>query len=124
MESDHKVSFRELAVQVDQFIVGSFIPVLGWTPQFPEILLNLLGLVEGEVLVNSTPCAVQSACNPTIDKVWIRSVPKGFTVIHIRMTSTGRLPSKEELARCGRLDYFTVDITAFIYTRTKERISA
>ena len=32
MEGNHKVPLRELAIQVDQSLVGSFVPVLGWTP--------------------------------------------------------------------------------------------
>lgn len=69
MESDHKVSLRELPVQVDQFTVGSLIPVPGWAPRVPEPLLNLLSVIKGEILINGTPCTVQSARNPTIDKV-------------------------------------------------------
>ena len=80
MESDHKVAFRELSIQFDQFLVGSFIPILGWAPLFMELSLNLLRLIEVNVLVHGTPCAVQSAGNPTIDKVWIRVTPRRLTV--------------------------------------------
>jgi hypothetical protein len=76
VESDHKVSFHELPVQLDQFLVGSFIPVLGWTPQLPELLPDAVRMIEGEVLVYGTPRAVQSAGNPAIDNDWIRSMPR------------------------------------------------
>ena len=68
MEGDRKVSLRELVIQLDQFLVAGFIPVLGWTPQLPEPLLNVSRLIQGEVLVNGTPCAIQSASNPAIVK--------------------------------------------------------
>jgi hypothetical protein len=76
MESDHKVSLHEPAVQFDKFLAGSFIPVLGFTPQIPELLQNALRLMEEKILFNGTPRAVQSASNPTIDEVWIRSIPR------------------------------------------------
>ena len=75
MEGDNQVPLRELAVQIDKFIVGSFIPGLGSAPLSPELLLNLLRMIEGEVLVNGAPCAVQGACNPTIDRS--EACPKG-----------------------------------------------
>ena len=80
VEGDHKVSFRELPVKFDQSLVGSFIPVLGRTPQLPELLLNALRLIKKEVLVNGTPCAVQSTRNPAIDKIRVRSTLKGLKV--------------------------------------------
>jgi len=80
VESDHKVAFRELFVQFDQFLVASFIPILGSAPLFIELIPNRLRLVEGNVLVHGTPCAVQSAGNPTIDKVWVRVTPRRLTV--------------------------------------------
>ena len=78
MESDCEVLIQELAVQLDQFRV--FIPILGWTPQLPELLPNLFRVIEGEIIVNGTPCAVQSASNPTVENIWIKSAPKGPTV--------------------------------------------
>ena len=76
VEGDHKVSFRELPVKFDQSLVGSFIPVLGRTPQLPELLLNALRLIKKEVLVNGTPCAFQSTDNPAVNKVQVRSTLK------------------------------------------------
>ena len=58
----------ELVVQFCQDLVGIFIPVLGFTPQSPEILPTFR-FVEGEILVNRTPRAVQGACNPTVDRI-------------------------------------------------------
>ena len=66
-ESDDKVSIREVMVQFDQIFVGGFIPVFCLTPLFSECLPEL-EIIEGKVLVNSTPCAVQSTCDPTVDQ--------------------------------------------------------
>ena len=70
IERNHEVSIREVTVQLDQVIVEKFIPVLGPAPQFPELRLERgTRVVEGEVLVNGAPCAVQSTCDPTGDRL-------------------------------------------------------
>ena len=56
---------RELLAQIDQLIIGNFVPVFGFTPQLPE-LIEFLRMVEIEILVNGTPCAVQSSYNPPV----------------------------------------------------------
>jgi hypothetical protein len=58
VEGNHQVSVHELPVLFDQFLVGSFVPVFGWTPLVPESLPNVLRLIEVEVLVNGTPRAI------------------------------------------------------------------
>ena len=77
MERDREVSVRELAVQLNQFLVRSFIPILGWTPQIPELLPDARGLIEGKILVNGTPCAVQSTSNPAIEKFELEAHCRG-----------------------------------------------
>jgi len=82
-ESDHEVSFHELPVKFHQLLIGSFVPVFGWAPQPMELILSARGediLIEINVLVNGTPCAVQSASNPAVDKGWIRSSLKIYKV--------------------------------------------
>ena len=75
VQSDDEKSLRQLAVQLHQIDIGLFIPVLGFAPQVPEIFLPIAPrIIVGEVLVNGTPCAVQSTCNPTVDQIRVRSI--------------------------------------------------
>ena len=123
MEANHEVSIHELPVPFDQLLIGSFVPVLGFPPQFIELLQSTRGqicLVEVEVLVNGTPRAVQSASNPTIDKGRSETRSKDGQRIHVRMTGTGRLTGEEEFTVCGRQEELTVDITVPIHTRPEE----
>jgi hypothetical protein len=81
-EGDHKDLLCEVMVLFDECHIFLFIPVLGLAPQFIEIVLNSgpSVIIEGKVLVNSTPCAVQSTCDPTVDRNRIRTTPRGLSV--------------------------------------------
>ena len=54
----------ELVVQFDLVII----PILSCTPVIPKQFPKYRRMIEGEVMVNGTPCAVQSANNPTVKK--------------------------------------------------------
>ena len=43
MKANHEVSVHELPVPFDQLLIGSFIPVLGFPPQFIELLEGTRG---------------------------------------------------------------------------------
>jgi len=72
MKSNHKVSFSELVVQFDQLLVVGFIPVFASTPLIQKLLVKGIWVINSKILINSTPCAVESAGNPTIDKDQLR----------------------------------------------------
>ena len=97
VEGNHQVSVHELLVQLDQFLVGNFIQVLACTPVVIERLHNALRLVEGEVLINGTPCTVQSAGNPAIGKVRIRNAPTGLTEYTNAWQALVASPAKKSL---------------------------
>ena len=80
VKTNHKVSLCELTIQVDQLLAGGLIQILGFAPRIPELISKVLRVIEGEVLVNGTPCATESACNPAINQIRIRSSPRGLTV--------------------------------------------
>ena len=68
MEGDHKVSVHQLTVQLNQVLVGFFIPVFSFAPRLPEVLLTLtVRAIDLEVLINGPPCTIQSACDPAVD---------------------------------------------------------
>lgn len=75
-ELDHQHLLIALTVRLGRVLVGIVIPVLGFAPHFLELLLKVLvlGMMDGEVLVNGAPCAIQGAYDPTVNKIGIRSV--------------------------------------------------
>ena len=75
VESDHHGSLHELMVRLGQPIVTIVIPVFSFAPQFLELLMKVaLTVIDEEILVNGTPCAIQSACDPAVNEIGIRNV--------------------------------------------------
>ena len=74
MKGDYKVSLHEFMIRVDRAFVESFVLVLGRTSKIPELQPDALRLIKSQVLINSTPCAAQSARSPTVGKVWMKSL--------------------------------------------------